>query len=340
MIIPQMGATGRFDSLQCFRGIAALGVLLFHSSAATNARIQPIPDWVMSLCSLGNLGVDFFFVLSGFIILTSHLNDAKTPGSARTYLTKRLVRIFPPYLPVSIALLVSLWLLPPDWTQRFDGPRPEFSLLSSLLLVPDYRPPALSIAWTLIFEMVFYFVFLLFFISNRVFVLAVVSWSAAIAFWIPNGNPLLDTVFDARNLEFILGMATACIARAAMPRSAGWILLAAGVLGIWLSMFAFPTSNPMILGAVFSAIVLGGVLLERQGQIRTPAFLVTLGDASYAIYLTHNPLQSAISRIFPRFVQHPTWWLGMSVAVIACVLSGILYHRRFEKPLVRAIGKL
>jgi hypothetical protein len=61
-------AKPQIQSLQVFRGLAALAVVLHHASVSTGAFVADVPAWAMSVFGLGYLGVDFFFVLSGFII--------------------------------------------------------------------------------------------------------------------------------------------------------------------------------------------------------------------------------------------------------------------------------
>ena len=114
--------------------------------------VERPPSIVEEIVNRGYLGVDFFFVLSGFIILHAHLKDSSGAYAARKYLTKRLRRIYIPYLPVSIAL-IALYLMLPSVSQ---GSR-DWSLLTSLTLIPTERPPALPVAWTLIHEMTFLF---------------------------------------------------------------------------------------------------------------------------------------------------------------------------------------
>lgn len=145
----------KINSLQVFRGLAALGVVLHHTAISTNAFVEKMPDWLSWAFGHGFLGVDFFFVLSGFIIMSSHFDDEKSISSFKLYVSKRFVRIFPPYWPISIALIISYLLLP----NLSQGSRGEFSWLSSLLLLPDSSPAALSVAWTLIHEMMFYMIF-------------------------------------------------------------------------------------------------------------------------------------------------------------------------------------
>lgn len=101
--------------------------------------------------------MDFFFVLSGFIIMHAHLHEGGRPGAIGGYVFKRLTRIFPAYWPVGLALLGLYAALP---ALSASGGR-EFSVLSSVLLLPADRPPALSVAWTLVHELMFYTVLLL-----------------------------------------------------------------------------------------------------------------------------------------------------------------------------------
>ena len=60
-----------------------------------------------------------------------------------------------------------------------------------------------------------------------------------------------------------------------------------------------------------------------------------MGDASYSIYLIHNPLVSLTSRLVGRLHGFANWGLGMFVGVVSSVLVGVLYHLFVEKPLIR-----
>ena len=60
------------NSLQVFRGIAALAVVAHHAALSTDAFVQSLPGGWLRVFDLGAFGVDFFFVLSGFIIMHAH----------------------------------------------------------------------------------------------------------------------------------------------------------------------------------------------------------------------------------------------------------------------------
>lgn len=326
----------KFDSLQAFRGLAALGVVFHHAAVSTSAFIENIPFWLNSIFEHGFLGVDFFFVLSGFIIMSSHFDDEKSVASLKTYGIKRFVRIFPPYWPVSVALMLSYVLLP----SLSQGARGDFSLLSSLFLLPDASPPALSVAWTLIHEVMFYIIFCLFFISSPLFICFVVAWVMAICgtAWLAEQvdlSPFLARLLSPINLEFVFGMGVAYLARGVSNRFASVLIYFGSFILVLLLLWPFAMECRVLFGLPFSVLVLGAVLLERQGKLGLPRWMVLMGDASYSIYLIHNPLVSLTSRLVRRLHGFANWGFGMLVGVAASVVVGVLYHLFIEKPLIR-----
>src|ERR1700676_347124 len=161
--------------LQVGRGLAALGVAISHARLGTSAFVEPIPDWLMTTLAKGFLGVDFVFVLSGFIILNSHFDDETSLRALKSYVLKRVSRIYVPYLPVC-AIVISSYLLFPSLRQA----NRDWGWMTSIFLVPSNNPPALGAAWTLVHEMLFYGIFVLFFFSKRLFLLPSIAWAVAI----------------------------------------------------------------------------------------------------------------------------------------------------------------
>jgi len=326
----------RLDSLQVFRGLAALGVVVHHSAVSTSAFVGKIPDWLNSIFEYGFLGVDFFFVLSGFIIMSSHFDDDKSLAALKTYGIKRFLRIFPPYWPVALVLMLSYFLLP----NLSQGTRGDYSLFSTLLLLPDVAPPALSVAWTLIHEVMFYMIFCLYFISSRALIIFITVWVVAIVanvWFIENGNfsPVITLLLNPINLEFVSGMGIAYLARkGAKGLASGWILLGIFIFVLML-LWPFSAEFRVLFCLPFSLLILGAALLERRGKLAFPRWMVLIGDASYSIYLIHNPLVSLSGRIIGKLQGFAGWGMGMVVSVVASVICGVLYHLYIETPVIR-----
>jgi len=87
----------RLVGIEASRGIAALLVVLFHTTVIMNLPkyFGALP--LHGLFKFGYAGVDFFFVLSGFIILHTHMNDIGKKGAIASYARKRFIRVLPIY---------------------------------------------------------------------------------------------------------------------------------------------------------------------------------------------------------------------------------------------------
>jgi exopolysaccharide production protein ExoZ len=316
--------------LQYGRALAALFVVLHHSFDATKTFVTSPPQWVQVIATSGYLGLDFFFVLSGFIITHVHRIDACGTTAAARYLGKRCRRIYIPYLPVSIMMIV-FYVAFPSVSKRVE----DWSVLTSLTLIPTARGPALSVAWTLIHEMIFYVFFLLSYFTRH-FVLLVAGWVAAIilvwAFeWLPP-NSLLRYFLAPINLEFVAGMAAALVARK-LPRSSQPALLVVGVLAAAVFLLSGVGESARVwFGLALVPLVLSLVILEEQKLIPSIRTMLLLGNASYAIYLVHYPVVAVVVRVTSPLQSWPVSFLA---CLLAGVLGGLVYHWLIEKPGLR-----
>ena len=100
------------DVLQIFRGIAAIMVVLHYAigSIKYNHKVEyPILNYIGSI---GKFGVDFFFLISGFIISYAAFYKYSEPNAFSNYLKNKLIRIYTTYLPIGMFMLIAFTLLP------------------------------------------------------------------------------------------------------------------------------------------------------------------------------------------------------------------------------------
>ena len=299
-------AKPQIQSLQVFRGIAALAVVAHHATNSTAAFVGGVPAWAKSVFGLGYLGVDFFFVLSGFIIMYAHFADDGTGPAVRRYVFKRLVRIFPAYLPISLAL-IALYAALPGFSGASDR---GYSLLSSLLLLPADGPPALSVAWTLVHELMFYAVFSLFFISSRWLVLGLTAWAALILVSQQVLSPTgwLRYPLSVLNIEFMLGVLAAWTVkswalRRRLTNGWGWMAFTGALvlcMGLALILGEPRLYHRLVFSLGLALIIVGFSVREQSARLHWPSLLLLMGNASYSIYLVHNPLLSVTQRLAGR----------------------------------------
>jgi len=313
----------KLETLQLGRALAAIAVVVYHASLASDAFTN---EQNTSFFEWGVLGVDYFFILSGFIIFSIHREDSRSTTAALRFLRKRMIRIYIPYLPISILLILAYNALP-----SLSATSRDWGLLTSLTLIPTTSPPALSVAWTLTYEMIFY-VFFLTFYATKGFKWIVFIWLIVVVanyFWPFDADRPLNAFFshllNPVIILFILGIAIAEI-YARVSKNYWWIATGFGLCAI---LFAFLPGSPTraALGVAFAMIILSGVMLETKYQISLPRWPLILGNASYAIYLIHNPVQSLVAR---AFAWSNNWIIVFVLCTLFGILSGLIYHFKFE----------
>ena len=296
----------RINSLQAGRGLAALAVIAGHANLASRdfgGVSTPLLDY-------GWLGVDFFFVLSGFIISWS------VPGkTAGEFAWHRFRRVVLPYLPIGIGMGLLYVLLP-----EISAGSHNWYWLPTLTLPPVNASPALSVAWTLQHEMLFYGLFLTFYFSGRL-TLGLMLWASAIVFALLAGIDWL--ALRPINLEFLFGV----IACWAVRRGIGdWRLAAFSIipLAIWYMLGLERAWSPLV-GLAIACALPPLIRAEQRGAITVHPLLVFLGAASYSLYLAHGVAISLAARIAP----------SLPVIFAAGVLGGLAYYFTVERPILR-----
>lgn len=347
----------RLDGIQMGRGIAALLVVFAHGEHGLDLPQYSGHAVAGGFFRFGHAGVDFFFVLSGFIIYYVHHGDIGRPERLGRYAWRRFTRIFPIYWVVT-ALVAGLSLFSSDRAARLE----PWHLLQSVLLIPHGQDPLLGVAWTLEHEVLFYLLFGLAVCSRAAGVMAFTVWAALISVaqtgaggsWLFGLLPgWFDAVECAYDAEFFMGIAAAGLVlggRVPAPR----VLAAVGCLAFlgaglaenadWFDLHG--AVGRLLFGPCAMAIVCGLAAAERAGQLRArrwgvgPA-LVFLGSASYALYLIHT----VVIGLFARMLEVADVFrllpgLGvLAVLVAGAVMAGAVLHVAVEKPLLAALQR-
>lgn len=333
----------RLYSLEIGRGIAASLVVFHH---AGNIMAEPRFFGAHPFDGLFknfNVGVDFFFVLSGFIITWIHSSDIGQPKSVWRFAERRFTRIYPGYWGILIPLIL-LYLLMPSAGKA--SQHDFMTALTSFFLLPWFNQPVLGVAWTLVREIMFYGLFAAAILGGRRAVVIFPLWAAAIVIFNVAWPAAADNVFfDAFNVEFVLGMGVAWILKRGRVAYPAW-LFTAGAITFLVAMVCFRTLQdvPIVARGVYglssAAMILGMVELERGYGFSAPSWIKVFGAASYAIYLIHPVALSFLINIWVKFLGRGYPMIASLVVACCALACGIAYHFLGERPLTQLVRDL
>jgi peptidoglycan/LPS O-acetylase OafA/YrhL len=313
-------AGSRGNNFDVLRLSAAGLVLVSHSFPLTGRREPLAPH------TLGTVGVEIFFAISGFLVTKSWLGDP----SWRRYLVKRARRIFPGLIG---AVLVTALVVGPVFssispTAFLTSGAPVSYTISNMLLLPHWvletvfssNPDhaANGSLWTLPVEMRAYILLAIFgtgLLARR----TVIGITAAVVFGLNIGGSLspsmqLMSLFAAGSLLYLLR---------------GSVVLrfdiAAGMLALWLAAFTTPFATAA--GMLALPYLIACVAYCTPSALRR---LVAKGDVSYGVYLYAFPIQQSIVSILGPI---PPLGLATLAAPLAW-LAGLASWRIVERPIL------
>lgn len=335
---------GHLHTVAAARGLAALAVVFFHA----NASVRYMGGEAIDLLSIGERGVDFFFVLSGFIIFHVHSQHIGKPEMASGYALKRFIRLFPLWWLVAGAWIVLKTLIG-------EGPTLQ-GAATSLLLVPSLTDPMPLVVWTLRHEMLFYLAFLVLIINRWVGTSLFAVWLLAVVFQMALSiedipiTGIASFFLSSYAIDFMLGAGVA-ILHAHWRFQPSFVFLWTGLILLLLLLTlehsldiqrtgisdyttVAATLWTPIVGIAFAIILHGMLCVEKV--VKVHPVLLGLGASSYALYLVHTPLQTVTQRIavvLPVGLSH--------LLIVAASLAGAWYlHTLAEKPIGQRLRSL
>jgi exopolysaccharide production protein ExoZ len=334
----------KLNLLQVYRGIAALLVLLFHLNEMSIERLKQVTFF--NLFEAGWSGVDYFFVLSGFIMVYVHRSAIGKPDQLKSFLVKRAVRIYPIYWIITIAVL-AFFLVIPGFANNKDLSIQH--ILVSLLLLPQNDKPILDVGWTLISELFFYLLFsLAIWFKPKYSVPILSSWLFVTMLHylkvVDFGGEafLLNTIFSNMNLEFVLGCLGGYVVIKFSTKISKnrWILFGAANLG-YVALLILSAVNKIDVDRISSFGVLAALLIVSSASIdlndspKIPKIFTYLGDASYSIFLLHSPIVSATTKVLQKanLGKYFDGFFAPALLALITVVACCIFYSLIEKPL-------
>ncbi|WP_292422188.1 acyltransferase [Mesorhizobium sp.] len=328
--------------LQMLRAIAALAVVVRHtldmSEGSEAGRFGPY--WV---ATSGGAGVDLFFVISGFIMVYVSFPFGRLPDSPKDFIIKRATRIFPLYWICSAAIFAvsAVGFL---HNKHIDS----YTLLNSVLLLPGDK--LVFVAWTLSYEIYFYVIFSICLALGRMgptSIAAILLMIVGIAF----GGRIQDPTFanfvsSPLILEFCFGIVLALLFCAGgkwkVPQALSVIGFAAIIAASIFTMQhdAAPDATRVIMWGIPATLIVAAFLNVERPRSKLGRAAVLLGDASYALYLTHIFVMVAYGWLIKSTFVGGVSQVPFVLAVICiCIIVGVLTHLLLEKPILDFIRK-
>lgn len=334
---PTPSTSPHFASVQLLRFIAAIMVVLAHTTEAMSQRMPAFRDiefWVT-----GTSGVDIFFVISGFVMAISSRPASQDRrvniANAIDFIKRRILRVVPLYWVYTLLKIVSVLALPALALRTTLAPD---HTLASFLFIPYMSPwgitqPLLPVGWTLNYEMLFYLIFAMAIalnVNRLLFCLGAFLVLYLGAQLYPETTAL---TFYGRTLlfEFVIGMLVAQLYVYRLPLSLALLMLIAGI--ILISLESELTNRLFRQGLGSGLLVLGSIYLERSTLIKSALERVSvLGDISYSSYLCHSFLVP-LSVTLLAFTAIDSASIVISITLLAVIAGSFASYFYLERPM-------
>jgi len=332
--LARAGSSNNLQSMEGLRGFAVFLVFLVHFVSLSapwlneTSALFPIANAVHSI---GNAGVDLFFVLSGYLIYGSLIERKQV---FLPYLKRRLQRIYPAFLVVLAAYLALSFLFPAESKLPEDSGEAALYVAENLLLLPGLLPivPIITVAWSLSYEFFYYLVTPVVIgmlalrdrkVGQRIGLFAFLGVTMLLIGAVYGGHVRL-TMFIAGILLFEISRH-----RLADLRSP-WLAAAALVLGLLATLLPITGSAGQALETAIlclSFFLLGLHCFNRRSGwlVRALCWLPLrwLGNMSYSYYLIHGLTLKAGFLVFAKLVAPAAYgaWLVLELLPVMFVLT-------------------
>ncbi|MEV6616111.1 acyltransferase [Streptomyces sp. NPDC051051] len=337
---------GRLRALDGLRLVAALMVAVYHYAGrggyvteawGTSPKHQ-FPT-LHAFAAYGCLGVQVFFVISGFVICMSGWGRSLT-----SFFASRASRLMPAYW-VAVLLVTAVFALPPV---VYEAVSPSDALVNlTLLQQPLGADRVLGVCWTLWVEIRFYALFALCVVlpgaNRRRVIMFCAGWTLAAAVAQAAHQPLLDLVLMPEYAPFFIGGIGLHLVHRDRRDAYAWGIVAISFLigqhyavgELWNASdpdaFAHRTTTGIAGVVAFGFVAVAAIALGHLSWANW-RWLTVAGALTYPFYLVHEHLGWVVIRVLHRTLGLPAG-VTFALTVTAMLALAWLMNRFVEKPL-------
>ncbi|GAA0280588.1 hypothetical protein GCM10009127_22220 [Alteraurantiacibacter aestuarii] len=316
-----------YRDLDGLRGILSVTVMLYHFGLNTVlSRITGglIADAPWALC------VDFFFVLSGFVLCHSFM---RRPLTIRQYAIKRVWRLVPVHLVILLPLL-------PILVMEFDPTVPEIlinlTLAQAAFGMDSINPPSWSASLELVVPALFVIVWASFTALKRpaliaLLLIGIIGASIASYELVETAGWNVVRALASLTIGFVLYR---LVEGRISPRKGLWpTLLSLGCIALLFLAIMAIDIWPLIGLAYPLIVILTVLVVANSDSLLSRGPLRFLGEWSYTIYMVHMPALLLCLYLFGERMDGSLAY--KAGAIMACIAASALITRYVEKPLMR-----
>jgi len=339
----------RIKNIQALRGVAVLLIVFFHL-ATIEQKFGGALTILPNFFQFGMFGVDLFFVISGFVMVTVSKGKFQQTRQAVIFLYHRVSRIYPLYGIYSL-LVLAVFLYQPSLINNTQGN--QVNIGASFFLLPQQHLPLLMVGWTLVHEMYFYLIFFLFLFLPEKFLLAGLGlWTIGILLLqqpaAADSSPALHLISHPLTMEFVGGCLLAVFTSRAKKTPAALFSLSAALLIFITAVICFmlqwqttgliepPGWQRVLLLGIPALLIVYFLIKAEQRHFILPGPLCRIGDISYSIYLSHVLTLNLLGRIWAGFATDATLdnLIVLPIMLLSVIAVGYISYIQIERPMI------
>lgn len=331
----------RVNEIDLLRFIAALAVVFFHYAfrgyVADDLSLLPYP-LLASWAKYGYLGVELFFMISGFVILMT-----ATHSNVQHFIISRATRLYPAFwIACTFTFLTTLWLGAPRFTTSFSEYVGNLSLLGEFLGITAMD----GSYWSLFIELRFYLlVFLLLLIGKLKYAqMLLVAWLTVSFFLEIRPISSLRYIFITDYAAFFIAGATSfLIWSESLSLHTGLLLLSAWALSEYETLHLLPSMEEhyktsfnrfTIIGIITGFFIVVFLIAQRWTGCFTNTHWLRLGALTYPLYLIHQNIGYIIfNKLYASINSHLLFWGTIALMLLVAYGMHVLLEKKMAKKL-------